>query len=305
MLYVLLAAVSAFAAPKLTVIVDPPNPPPATQFRLVLRAESIACAKITKFSGEIAADLLKIGESQVEGKSGCERIYILSTLKTGSYPIRNLRVESPLGTFTAADTRIPVGDQSTLPKPAPKDTRTPEERLREWVNQAKFMLGAYLSSEKLPGKFTVESCRIPLDKLVSLLMKNTASFTHTFAFQQGCDLNGELTLQLGSPTPFDLQVRNVDPIQRMKGTLTLTAAPTLNFEFKVAGEITNGTFYEHANQELAKFEYRHDRTLQLNVRTLQAVDARNLGRLKVTEFQGGKVDFDEKFELRELEIQSP
>jgi hypothetical protein len=300
MLLLLLAIYAHASSQTLETRVEPTNPQPNNAFRLVFRAKKISCDKLGDLSAEVSVNLLKIDDSKVENKEGCERVYVLSSVNTGRFTVKNIKLQTNAGLLTHPDIEIPVGDVASLPKPAILELVSPQERVRQWLDQSKALLATYLSTEKLPGKFSVENCRIPSEKFVSLLMRNTASFTHIYTYKDGCDINGQITMQLGAPVPLDLWVRNVDPIQQVKGTLTITVTPTLNLELKVQAKISNGTLVEYNNKELAKFEYTHNRLLQLNVRTLMPKDMENSGHLKILESEGKPIDFEEKFDLRNL-----
>lgn len=277
--------------------VDPPHPQPQNAFRFVLHLPKLSCDSVKEVKAEISTALLKVGESKAEGKGGCDKVYVLTTIQPGRHIVRNIKISTSAGELTIPDVEIPVGD---LPPPAkaPEPKEDDREKLADWMQQAKLFLATYLSSEPNAGKFSVESCRIPLPRIVELVMKNIDTYTHNYIFKDGCDVNGQLVLKLGSPVPLDLLVRNVDPIKRVKGTLTVTAVPTLNLEFKVTALIKNGIIYEFGEKELARADFRLDRTLALNVRTLMAQETENKGEIKVTEFAGKPMDYTERFELR-------
>lgn len=294
-----LADAPARAVPGLKLLVEPENPKPQSAFRVTLRAVGIGCEKLPRLDLTTPPEFLKIGESKIEAKEGCERILNFSSLKAGRFTITGIRAPGPFGNLSHPDVEVVIGEGAPALRPptkklSPGDAPGLLAFTRTLLTN---LLPVQEPAEAVESKiaFTVESCRLPLAKIADLHTKKIASYAHTFAFQDACDLNGSIEVFLGAPFSADLAVRNLDPIRRVQGTITIRTEPDINFQLTQKTEVKDGVLIGHANEVLARFEFTHAREMLFNIVKGTMHERKNSGVVRFVEFAGAKSQLEEKF----------
>jgi hypothetical protein len=179
-----------------------------------------------------------------------------------------------------------------------------DPEMREWMesNMKNLLLTLVSTNGKMdPNHFSLDQCRIPMDKQVALFTRKIASFKHKLKFENGCDAQGTLEIQLGTPFPVDLKVRKLDRVARMQAEAKVDVGLQNGIQLRQDLNLSNGILYDEKQAIIAKFNLSFERNLDFNPMRMSIYTSSNKGKVNITEFRGKPVKEEIPFMLDNLE----
>lgn len=290
-----LVTTAAHAALPLEVKVDPANPQPGKAFRITALVKGAACEKITKITTNFPKAWMVVSEGKVKKENGCLVVEVVSAPAEGSEPWPGMSLQMSAGeTAEGGAGSIVIGSP---PGHAQAEAATSHEKeLEAFLSQMQDFLALYLlgGQARQSALFSIESCREPVENFVKLFLKLTPSLKRQYKFKPGCDLEGATEMKLDTPVPFDLKVRNLGSVTRVKGIALVGAKQGSLTKAKIDSSVVEGEAYAGAGL-LVKFSLAHTRTVALDMQTFGLNDIENEGTLKVSEFRGKAITLNRPF----------
>lgn len=277
------------SALALDVKVEPPNPEPGQIFRLSALVP-VACEKIKKIELAVPANLSLVGESKADkGGGSCLVVKVLSAGKKGEVAMPSLKVTAAESAHESAPFSLTVG-QAAAAAPVKDETE-----LKAFIEKSQNYLANYVvGGIALATLFSLEACRAPATDIVKVLLDMSPVHVHVYKFIPGCDAEGKVDFRLGTPVQFDLKLRNLGGIDRVKGLSTIYAMKSKNAQMHIRSKVDEGEAYS-SGRLILRFSMKHSRTVGLDMASFNLTDLDNSGVLTVTEFQGKKLHFDHHF----------